>query len=122
MKKRIAACLLVAFPALAHAQEGRAKAEAISKSCQAAKDADEFLRFQAKKIGDEKIRAVVLEMLDNPAPTFMSAWSDHTAAQKALIEAGLLDAKIPLDEVFQPLPDPLHAPQLYDVAPGGTPE
>lgn len=119
-----AAVLASLVPATAAAQDGLPRATTIARQNQATNDAMEFLRFQAKKIKDPAIATATKDILENPAPTFMTLWPDAAAraqARQQLVDAGLLSADVTVDALFPPLKNALTAPAPFWVAPAGDP-
>lgn len=107
------------------AQQGNARAEALAKQSTNAARAMATLRAHAARIKAPAVRAVVSAMLDNPAPTFMMRHREPAARQAvrtALVNEGLLDAAVTVDQLFAPLADPMRAPMSFAAAPGGTPD
>lgn len=74
------------------------------------------LRDAANSIRDAGLRASVIAILDNPAPT-LAAGLDQRAAAEALIDAGLRQAKVDAP-LLPPLATTDRAPQPFSSAPG----
>lgn len=94
---------------------GNARAEAIAKESAPTRDAMTYLREAAAGVRDEKLRAIAVELLERPAPTFLALWPDKDGARKALVDAGLLDGGVTVDALFPPQ----HTPLSFAAAPGG---
>lgn len=93
---------------------GNARAEGIAKQSAVTKAAMASLVDGARAIKDSKVRAVVLEMLAAPAPTFLSRWPDRAAARQALVDAGLVDANVDAAALFP------EGALSFAAAPGGV--
>lgn len=78
---------------------GNPRAESIAKESAPTQKAMALLDESARAIKDPKIRAAVLAILQDPAPTFMARW-ERAAARKALVSAGLVDEKVEVGALF----------------------
>lgn len=95
---------LAAAPALA--QDGNARAAGLARGSKDAKSAMSFLRRHADRIVDANLRKATTELLDKPAPTFMSLHpgaAEREAVRAALAEAGMLDAAVTVEDLFPPV-------------------
>ena len=102
-----------------------ARAEALAKKNAAGKAGYAFLLATARRIEDPKVRAAVLDILKNPAPTFLSLYPDaprRTAVRARLVEEGLLEGTTTVTDLFPPVSAPDKAAMSFLAAPGGTPD
>jgi hypothetical protein len=112
----LVAVWLAAMPAVA--QEANPRAEALARRCTSCVRSLEYLRREAGALRDPALRRLSLSLLDDPAPTFMArlqAPEARAGVHRALVEAGLLDAKVSVDELLPPLP-----PLSFLAAPGSS--
>lgn len=118
--------LLPLVPALAHSAElDNARAEKMAAQNAAAKASYAFVVQTAKKIRDPKVRAAILDILSNPAPTFLTRYPDapsREAVRAKLVAEGLLAVNVTVLDLFPPVDDPKKAPLSFLAAPGGTPD
>ncbi|MBZ5537576.1 MAG: metal-dependent phosphohydrolase [Acidobacteriia bacterium] len=109
---------------------GNRRAEEVASRSRLVMGAFRYLRANAITIAHPELRKQVLEMLDNPAPTFYREWPTPENKQEvcnALMARGFIKARDDLfpdggviDGVFPPTADPRRSPQRFWVAPGGS--
>ena len=120
------AFIVLLVPSLARAVElDNARAEKMAAQNPTAKSSYAFIVQTAKKIRDPKTRAAVLDILANPAPTFLSKYPDapsREAVRARLVSEGLLAVSVTVTELFPPVEDPTKAPLSFQAASGGTPD
>lgn len=108
--------VIALFAAQAHAQAGNARAEAIARASPVTKKAYGLLVRTSGSIRSLPLHKVALDVLANPAPTFMVNLATPEARKKvrdALIAQGLLDPAVTVETLFPPLADPHVAPQSF---------
>ena len=109
---------------------GNRQAEAIAAKSKLVQESYHFLQTSASHISDPVLRREVLDLLENPAPTFYLE-SPTTAAKMKVYERLLArrfikakDSRFPqgrvIDGIFPPVADPHHAPQPFWAAPGSA--
>jgi hypothetical protein len=90
-----------------------------------------YLRASALRISNPLLRKQVLELLDNPAPTFYQEWPTRENKQEiynTLLERGFINPEgirfsegtSIIDALFPPVADPRRSPQRFWGAPGGS--
>lgn len=121
----LAALLILVAPAARAVELDNARAEKLAKGNALGKSSLAFVELTAKKIKDPKTRAVVLAILANPAPTFMSRYPDAAAKEairSRLVAQGLLGASVTVTDLFPPYDSPDKSPLSFLATPGGTPD
>ena len=100
--------------------DGNARAIALAKTNLNAKMSYDFCVASAKTIKDPALKKVTLDILENPAPTFIATYgpAEKEAIRAKLLEAKLIDASVTVDALFPKIEDPLKAPQPFWAAPG----
>ena len=94
--------------------------EDMAKGSKLVMDSWDYLRVTAATINDPAIRQTVLEILDNPAPTFMNNLMDASAKKQVhseLTSKGLLK-DISEQDFLPPTKDPKKSPHPFWTAPG----
>jgi hypothetical protein len=103
------------------AQNGNLRAQTVAEGSRFVERAMAQLEREAGMIHDRRLRAQVLDLLANPAPTFMSRYAEpgpRGDVERELHRLNLLDpgGGAPL---FPPLTIPERSPQPFSSAPGG---
>ncbi|MBF5043375.1 hypothetical protein FGE12_13340 [Aggregicoccus sp. 17bor-14] len=115
----LCAGLLSTTPALA--QAGNARALALARTSPTARTAYADLLRTARGLRDKALREATVGLLENPRPTFTERLALPEARERVraqLVEQGLLDAAVTLEQLFPPLPPAPAAPQPFLSAPG----
>ena len=102
-----------------------ARAEKLAKGNKTAAASKLYVLSTVKKIRDASLRSAVMDILANPAPTFMARYPDvaaREAVRTRLVEEGLLEPTVSVTDLFPTLENPKKAVQSFFVAPGGTPD
>ncbi len=109
---------------------GNLAAEQIASKSKIVQDNFRYLRETAMRISDPALRKQILEILDNPAPTFYALWSTEAERDRAyeqLRGRGFVKASDPrfprgsvIEGLFPPVVDPKKAPQRFWSAPGSS--
>ena len=102
------------------AAPGPARALALARGSPDATRAFAELERRASAIPDRGEARTVRAMLENPAPTFITALADPRAraqVRDTLVREGLLDETVTVEALFPRLPDPARAPQPFLGAP-----
>lgn len=118
-------CLLLTASAAPAVELDNARAEKLAAGNATGKASYAFVVKSAKRIRDPKIRAAVLDILANPAPTFLTRHPDtpsRDAVRARLVEQGLLAIDVTVADLFPPVADPKKAPLSFQAASGGTPD
>lgn len=121
--------MTLVVPCLAEETANRS-AEEMARRSKIVQSSFQYLRSTALKIHDPLLRKQVLELLDNPAPTFYLKSTTAPGQQKiyeALLHRGFIkprDDRFPngnvLAGIFPSVADPRQAPQRFWAAPGST--
>lgn len=127
---------MFAFPspfasqALVPFARGNRAAEEIARHSKISQDSFRFLRASAMRIADPSLRKQVLELLDNPAPTFYQKSPTAEAKKevfKTLLARGFVkasDERFPqgnvMSGIFPPVIDANQSPQRFWSAPGSA--
>lgn len=119
---RLVACLLLATPLAARAQDGNARAALLAHTSSSARAALGFIQAELAKLPQGPVRTAARQLVDTPRPTFLDRLATREArdaVRRQLVEAGLLDRGVTLEQLLAPLPEQ-GAPQPFLAAPGGA--
>jgi len=126
---RLAAVSVAAFIAFASRADAveldNARAEKMAKLNATGKASYAFVELSAKSIKNVELRAAVLSVLKNPAPTFMAKYPDAAAKEAIrarLVSEGLLGATVTVSDLFPPYERADKATLSFLASPGGTPD
>jgi hypothetical protein len=109
---------------------GNRRAEEIASRSPVVMASFRYLHANALRISSPPLRKQILELLDNPAPTFYREWPTRENKQdlyNRLLARGFIspgDNRFPegmsLAGLFPPVSNPRHSPQRFWGAPGGS--
>jgi hypothetical protein len=117
--------MLYAPPAvpLSAVTAGNQQAMDLARKSSTIMDTNAAILAMADGLADANLRAKTLEVLRNPAPTYMlrsPSRADKDAVRQELLAAGLITDQVTVEGIFPPVGDPHEAPQAFWSAPGSA--